>query len=676
MLLRSDIPIKLKKLHAKLKENVSTEKQQSNDWRFIDKHGNWHWFQCLSNAYFGPDGQMRINVVSFDITDKKQIKDELANTKAMLETAFLQSPVPMVLVSSPDYVLRIVNKACRKILGVIDEPEKTGKSLFEFKQSWQDFNEEGIPKNINEMPLAMALKGIETKNAEYFLKRKDGTIRWYIASASPIKNDSSEIIAAYVIFVDITERKQAEKSLQNSEARLNNALMIARLGPWEYDTEKDLFTFNDAFYSIFRTTAEKNGGYIMSSKDYSKRFVHPEDAFMVGMEINKAMETDDPDFSSQIEHRMIYANGSSGYISVRFFIVKDEFGKTIKTYGVNQDITDRKKTEMALMENVSRYRSLFENSSDSIFLIDRETLQIIDANPAACRTYGYNLDEFRNMKNTDVSAEPDKTSQSVKEGVLSVFLRYHRKKNGTVFPVEISGGYFELNGRLYHTAFIRDITERIKSEQEIKILMEKQELLLKEVHHRIKNDMNVISGLISIQANSNKYPEVKYSLQELKARINVMFNIYNQLYKKIDFQSISLKEFIFDLVNNIKLLYDEMNPIEFEMDIDEMELDRNLSFPLGIIINELITNSYKYAYIDSGNKDNKKIKIISKKPAAEILSIIISDNGNGFPEDILANRSYGFGLKLISILSAQIKCGVRFINNKGASVELSIPMSV
>ena len=162
------------------------------------------------------------------------------------------------------------------------------------------------------------------------------------------------------------EKQKAQQDLIQSEAQLSNALQIARLGPWEYDVENDIFTFNDLFYSIFRTTAEKVGGYTMSSAEYAKKFVHPEDARLVGIQVKKAIETNDRNFKQQLEHRIIYAdNGEVGYIIVRIFIIKNENGKTIKTFGVNQDITESKRVEAELInaknkaEEMNKLKSSF-----------------------------------------------------------------------------------------------------------------------------------------------------------------------------------------------------------------------------------------------------------------------------------------------------------------------------
>jgi len=188
---------------------------------------------------------------------------------------------------------------------------------------------------------------------------------------------------------DITEGKRVEEALRTREAQLSNAMKIAHMGYWEYDVASDTFAFNDQFYSLFRTTAEREGGYTMPSARYAQRFVHPDDAAVVGVEVQKAIETTDPNYSRQLEHRMIYADGEVGYISVRFFIVKDAQGHTVKTYGANQDITERKRVELErerLLVDVRRRAIQLQTASEvshaasSILSLDellRKTVELI-----------------------------------------------------------------------------------------------------------------------------------------------------------------------------------------------------------------------------------------------------------------------------------------------------------
>jgi PAS domain S-box-containing protein len=183
---------------------------------------------------------------------------------------------------------------------------------------------------------------------EWKAKRKDGDLFWVEVNLKMATLDNKECIIA--LARDITDRKRVEAEQQKLHYQLANALELAHLGHWEYDVKEDRFTFNDQFYKIFRTTAEHVGGYEMSSAEYAQRFLYPNDRDLVEKEIRKAMETPDPNFSQQLEHRIIYADGQVGYISVRHFVVKDENGNTVKTYGVNQDITERKNMERQLQQ--------------------------------------------------------------------------------------------------------------------------------------------------------------------------------------------------------------------------------------------------------------------------------------------------------------------------------------
>ena len=131
----------------------------------------------------------------------------------------------------------------------------------------------------------------------------------------------------------------------------------------------------------------------------------------------------------------------------------------------SKDITEHQRVEESLYQSEERYRNLFETASDSIFIIDRTTGNFIDANPAASRLYGYSNEEFLRIRARDISAEQEKTEAAVRDGITQVPLRLHRRKDGTIFQVEITGSYFTQGERNLHTAFIRDITDRKHAEE-------------------------------------------------------------------------------------------------------------------------------------------------------------------------------------------------------------------
>jgi GAF domain-containing protein/HAMP domain-containing protein len=206
-----------------------------------------------------------------------------------------------------------------------------------------------------------------------------------------------------------TQAETARQEAQRTAAQLSEALNIAKLANWEYDVERDHFIFNDQFYSIFHTTAEQEGGYELSSAQYAERLVHPEDLPMVGGEIEKALASTDQHYSVQLEHRILYRDGSGvGYISVEVHIERDANGKILRYYGANQDITERR-----LLQNQLAQRA---NQQEALNLISQKiqsTTTIEDAMQIVARELGHALGQ----RQTLVALDPAVLGADVKRVV-------------------------------------------------------------------------------------------------------------------------------------------------------------------------------------------------------------------------------------------------------------------
>ena len=157
---------------------------------------------------------------------------------------------------------------------------------------------------------------------------------------------------------DIAERKRAEEERGRLQANLANAVEIADLGPWEHDIVNDVFILNDHFYKVYHTTVEQVGGYTMDSEEFVRRFTHPDDVAFVKEEMRKIMGSIDSHTGYHLEHRIFYADGKVGYVAVRVLFVRDAAGKVVKSYGVNQDITERKLLEREHLANLKYFECM------------------------------------------------------------------------------------------------------------------------------------------------------------------------------------------------------------------------------------------------------------------------------------------------------------------------------
>ncbi len=194
--------------------------------------------------------------------------------------------------------------------------------------------------------------------------------------------------------------------VQRSQELLSEALSISRLANWEFDVEQDIFTFNDQFYSLFHTTMEKVGGYKLSTADYARLFVHPEDAPLVGIEIQKVLKSKERRFSTSVEHRAVFDDGRTGYFTVRVNVERDENGKILRWYGVNQDITERRQ-----LEEVNRKRAVQQETINTIAQRIQSATTIEESMQVAARELGNALGK----RQTLVALEPSLLAERQKE---------------------------------------------------------------------------------------------------------------------------------------------------------------------------------------------------------------------------------------------------------------------
>jgi PAS domain S-box-containing protein len=337
-----------------------------------------------------------------------------------------------------------------------------------------------------------------------------------------------------------------------------------------------------------------------------------------------------------------------------------------------RDISKRRLTEEALTASENRYRRLFETAKDGILILDAETGKIVDVNPFLVEMLGYSKTQFIEKTIWEIGVFKDIVAN--KENFFELqqkeYVRYEdlplETAHGEIVEVEFISNVYLVENKKVIQCNIRNITDRKIAEELIHTLLAEKELILKEGHHRIKNNMSTISSLLSLQAETLDIPTAKAALKDAVSRIQSMMMLYNKLYQSAGYKSLSVLNYLPSLIDDILVDFPYRRSIQVTKIIDDFVLDAKILQPLGIIINELLTNIMKYAF--SGKAlGSITVSVLSKGDRA-ILSI--EDNGNGMPESIDFTNSPGFGLMLVNMLTKQLKGNIRIERTGGTKIVL------
>ena len=365
---------------------------------------------------------------------------------------YFDSPLDLLCIGDRMAFFQKLNPQWEATLGY-PRTEMEGRDFIEF------IHPEDKPAALKAFREIERQKSVQTLTNR--VRCKDGTYRWlewkYILREQQI----------YAAARDITDRKQAEDALRESRQMLETVLNTIPARVFWKDRNSTYLGCNQSFAQDagFSSPAE-----VIGRDDFQMGWAEQADLYRA--DDRAVIENGRPKLS--YEEPGILAEGQRNWLRTSKIPLRDLEGDIRGVLGTYEDITEQKTAEKALRESEDRYRQLFELESDAIFLIDNSTGQLLEANQAASTLYGYTREELLLMKNTDLSAEPEdtqritQTTPAIPENIIMVPLRFHRKKDGSVFPVEITGRFFTWQGKPVHIAAIRDITPRRKIEEDLR----------------------------------------------------------------------------------------------------------------------------------------------------------------------------------------------------------------
>jgi len=487
-----------------------------------------------------------------------------------------------------------------------------------------------------------------------------------------------------VIYQDITERKRAEsqreaavEALRVNEKKLNEAQVLGQIGNWEYDIKNQKITWSKEVYKLYERdpvlgppTAEEEAVYYSPEQGQTLRG-YKQNAIETGQFFEYDLQATLP-------------SGKQVYLTARLRPIKDAQGHVIKLFGTVQDITERKQTEAALTKSEEKFRKIFYTSPDSMNITHLENGLYISINPGFTRTTGYTEEDIigKNAieaKIWDNIEDRQKLVDGLKKDgeVTNLGVAFRTKGNNLRYGL-ISASIIDLSGVPYILSIIRDITERKQAEEKIRNSLVEKEVLLKEVHHRVKNNLMIIIGLIKMQEAKADNEMFNPLMQELEGRIRSMALVHEGLYKSADLAHVNLQNYIEMMSGQIHAQFGAERDIRFSVQAAGVDVNLDSAVPCGLILNELLTNAFKHGFPDNrpgSGAGNCEINVIVNQ-AGGMNVLTVADNGVGLPADLDWEKSEALGLRLIKMLSKQINSSIELDRSTGTVFRLKFPIAV
>lgn len=339
------------------------------------------------------------------------------------------------------------------------------------------------------------------------------------------------------------------------------------------------------------------------------------------------------------------------YYHIRKFPVEIPIGKR-GIASIILDITESKKFEEKLKRLTKNFINVVENSPESIFIVNKNG-KVYYANQQALKYFGWEKNEIIG-KTIGIPLKPDITEE------IEII-----DANGNLKIAEIKTAKTYWEDEECNLISIRDITKIKEYEKSLKKALIEKETLLKEIHHRVKNNLQIIISLINLQAQK---AEDKELLKETTNRIRAIARVHEKIYQSEDLASINLKEYIKDIISELKATY-KLPRIKFNIQIQDIKLTINQAIPCGLIINETLTNSMKHAF-----PDREGTITVKAYKSRDSINLIMEDDGIGFPEGFKPEECETMGMRLIYALTRQIDGEIKIKGEKGVKIELKIPI--
>lgn len=585
-----------------------------------------------------------ILATGINIVERVEAENELKKERSFVKKAINSLPgLFYVLDKESNYVT--VNESFVEELGYSREEIDEMHPLDFYREEDYEAITAAIEKAFNEGNASITAR----------IKTKEGELPYYYLTGAHFQQDGKDYILGTGI--NISEKRKLEDLLQQAHE-------MARIGAWEYD----LSTGEISWDSITREIHEV-GPDFEPDLDNALAFYSEESRGTIEKAVQRAVEKGEP---YDLEVQLITGEGNKRWVRTKG---EPEFqeGQCVRIYGSFQDIHDRKEAEQELKQHEQLLQSMMDQASSIIYVKDKDG------------KFRFANDEFRKVFGlqgvTIVGASEDillekqrlaadyeikniqqlehKTLQKGEPIELEKTLTLDGKKRTFIMskvPLKSVEGYKDCV-----CSILTEITDRKRMENRLRESLEEKEVLLMEIHHRVKNNLAIISSIMQLQAIETENQEMYTALMNAQGRIHSIAIIHELLYQSESFSQVSLNENITKLVDHISSTIQSGTDITLNTDIHDIYLNVNQAIPCALVMNELLTNIYKYAF-EGRKRGTINLKL---KQDGDQIKLTVSDDGVGLPNDFKLKDPHSLGVKLMSVLTRQLDGELSFESEKG-----------
>ncbi|MBD2252411.1 PAS domain-containing protein [Nostoc parmelioides] len=652
-------------LHQAVERAVSTGESYKLVLRAFKADGSMMYVEGIGHAQLNSLGKViRLYGTAQDITSRKQAQEALTKSEEQLRLTLEYTHI-----GNWDWNLHtnevIWNYNHYRLLGL--EPETSTASY----QAWRDVVH---PDDINrvEQSVAHALKQHSNFELEYRVIRPDGTMRWLVGKGHGIYDETGNPVRMLGVIIDINDRKQTEQALREKEHFLSSI----------YDGVANSIFVVDVVDGDFRFIGlnpahERLTGF----RSHELQGKTPEQALppIVAASVRQHYQDCVEAGETITYEEYLHLNNQDTWWITNLTPLRNENLNIYRIIGSSINITEQKRAQQML----ELQAVITGNMAEGLCLVRADDGVIVYNNPKFAQIFGYEVNELIGQHISIINYEDEHTKPiEVHEAIAAAAMQYGEttyevqniKKDGTPFWCRATASVFAHPE--YGTVFVavqQDITEQKQTGEKIKASLKEKEVLLKEIHHRVKNNLGIVSSLLQMQCRRTQDPQATAILRDSQNRIASIALAHEKLYRSNDLANIDFAQYIPDLTTH---LFDSYNVksscIHLSIQVEDTNLDLETAIPCGLIINELVSNALKYAFPD--NREGE-IQVRLCQESDRTLTLIVRDNGIGLPLEFDSKKNKTLGITLVQGLVKQLRGKLEIQSQSGTEFKISFTTS-